>query len=129
MSRRKVLLVDDAKAVLMIEQSMLQATDFEVMLAHDGEEAVATAILRRPDIIVMDVVMPKMDGIEACRQLRARRETRTIPIIMVTTRGEAQCRKAGFDAGCNDYVTKPFNTADLLAVLRKHLDPNLETTP
>lgn len=121
MSRKKVLLVDDQNTVLMMERMMLKDAGYDIVVARNGVEAVEQAVAERPDLILLDVVMPKMDGFAVCRILRAREEMRTLPIIMCTTRGEALNVKAGFDAGCTDYVTKPFNAVELLAKLKCYL--------
>lgn len=118
MNKKKVLLVDDSRSVLMMEQMILSKGPYILATASDGEEAVAKAIAERPDVILMDVVMPKMDGFEACRRIRDHELTRNTPIIMVTTRGEAENVENGFDSGCNDYVTKPINATELLTKLR-----------
>jgi CheY-like chemotaxis protein len=90
-------------------------------MARDGSEALAQAEAERPDLILMDLVMPRMDGLQAVRRLRANEATRLIPVIMVTTLGEADSMEAGFEAGCSDYVTKPIEATLLLAKVRDHL--------
>ncbi len=119
--RKKVLVVDDSRTAQMMTALIVSKASFEVLTASDGEEGVQKALAEKPDIILMDVMMPKMDGFEACRALRANDATREIPIIMVTTRGEADKVEVGYDAGCTDYVTKPINSVELLAKLRNYL--------
>jgi CheY-like chemotaxis protein len=121
MSRKKILLVDDSSTILMVEQMILKKGQYELVTARNGEEAIAKAATELPDLILMDVVMPKMSGFEACRRIRESDGTRNTPIIMVTTRGEAQSVETAFDSGCNDYVTKPINGTELLAKLRNLL--------
>lgn len=121
MTRKKILLVDDSSTALMIEQMLLSSTPYRILTARDGEEAVAKATAEAPDLILMDVVMPKMTGLEACRALRAQPSTMAVPIILVTTRGESTSVEAGFASGCNDYVTKPINRVELLSKLRDQL--------
>jgi CheY-like chemotaxis protein len=121
MSRKKILLVDDSSTALMITQVLLSRSAYAIATARDGREAVAKAIASPPDAILMDVVMPHMSGIEACRALRAEESTRQIPIILVTTRGDGDSVEAGFASGCNDYVTKPINGPELLSKLRDQL--------
>jgi DNA-binding response OmpR family regulator len=118
---KKILLVDDSRTILMMESMILGKAPYNLVTANDGVEGVEKAVAEKPDIILMDVVMPRMDGFAACRELRARPETKDIPIILVTTRGETENVKAGFDAGCTDYVTKPINGVELLGKLRKIL--------
>jgi len=121
MSRKRILLVDDAKTSIMMEQMILSRGTYDFLTAQDGLEAVDMAVRERPDLILMDIMMPKMDGLEACRQLKERDETKEIPIIMVTTRGEAESVEKGFKSGCCDYVAKPINSNELLSKVRKHL--------
>jgi DNA-binding response OmpR family regulator len=119
--RKKILVVDDSKTAQMMTALIVRKADFEVSTASDGEEGLQKALSERPDIILMDVMMPKMDGFEACRRLHDHEETKTIPVIMVTTRGEVDNIEVGYSAGCVDYVTKPVNSVELLAKLRNHL--------
>jgi len=121
MGKKKILLVDDSNTALMAERMMLSKLPIDIVIATNGEEAVLKALAERPDLILMDVVMPKMSGFDACRALRAQAETCSIPIIMVTTRGEPQNVETGFDAGCTDYITKPINSLELMAKLKSHL--------
>jgi CheY-like chemotaxis protein len=116
MRRKKVLLVDDSTTALLMEQLILKSRgDIELAFARDGEEAVEKTLAELPDIIVMDVVMPRMTGIEACRQIRAHGPTSHIPIILVTTRGEPENVEIGYASGCNDYVAKPINASELVS--------------
>ncbi len=120
-TKKKVLVVDDSKTALFIESTMLRGGSYELVTAGDGEEAVKRAVAERPDLILMDVMMPKMDGFAACRALRGLPETHDTPIVMVTTRGEESNMEVGFASGCTDYVTKPINGAELLAKIRSLL--------
>jgi two-component system alkaline phosphatase synthesis response regulator PhoP len=122
MSRKKILLVDDSATTLMMEQMVLRGQPYQIVTAKNGREAVATAASERPDLILLDVVMPEMNGFEACRQIRQQESTRDVPIIMVTTKGEEQNVEAGFESGCNDYITKPINGAELLTKVRGFLE-------
>jgi CheY-like chemotaxis protein len=121
MPRKKILLVDDSRTALMVQSIVLNQLAYDLVTACDGEDAVQKAVRERPDLILMDVVMPKMSGFDACRELRKREETRSTPIIMLTTRGEAENVEAGFSCGCNDYVTKPINKVELIEKLKNHL--------
>ena len=115
MKCKKVLLVDDSTTALLMEQMILKnRSDIELIVARDGQEAVEKTLAELPDLIVMDVVMPRMTGIEACRQIRLQDPTRHIPIILVTTRGEPENVEIGYASGCNDYVTKPINGSELI---------------
>lgn len=122
MSRKKILLVDDSSTILMMEKFILRNGPYDLVTATNGEEGVRKAAEYLPDLILLDVIMPKMGGFEACRLIRDAEETRSIPIIMVTTRGEAANVEAGWANGCTDYVTKPINSIELLAKVRNFLD-------
>ena len=121
MTRKKILLVDDSNTILMMERMILTKGPYDLLTASNGEEAVSRALSEKPDLILMDVVMPKMNGFEACRRIRGEESIKDTPIIMVTTRGEGQNVETGFQSGCNDYVTKPINGAELMAKLKTHL--------
>jgi DNA-binding response OmpR family regulator len=92
-----------------------------VVSARDGQEGVEKAESERPDLILMDVMMPRMNGFEACRRLHEGERTRDIPVIMVSTRGELESVESGYESGCADYVTKPINGLELLSKVRSHL--------
>jgi len=119
--QKKILLVDDSSTVLMMERMILAAERFQILTAGNGQEGYERARAELPNLILMDVVMPRMGGVEAVKALRADEATRHIPIILVTTRGEAESIELGFASGCNDYVTKPVNSAELLAKVRSLL--------
>lgn len=122
MAPKKILLVDDSKTALMMERSILEnRTPYQCVTAMDGVEALAKARDERPDLVLMDVVMPRMNGFEACRKLREQSDTREIPVILVTTRREEAYTEAGFASGCNDYITKPVNGLELVELLRSYL--------
>jgi DNA-binding response OmpR family regulator len=118
MSRKKILLVDDSATILMMERMILGKGPYELVTAVDGEDAVAKAVSERPDLILMDVIMPKMNGFDAVRRIREHSEVGDTPIIMVTTRGEMENVENGFSSGCNDYVTKPINAPELMTKLK-----------
>jgi CheY-like chemotaxis protein len=121
-SGQKILLVDDSSTTLLIEEMMLREhTHYKLVLARDGEEAVEKAIAEQPDLVLMDVVMPRMNGFEACREMRKHEPLRRVPIIMVTSRGEPCNVEQGFESGCNDYVTKPINGAELVEIVNGYL--------
>jgi DNA-binding response OmpR family regulator len=121
MKRKKILLVDDSSTILMMEKFILRNHSYEIVTASDGEEGVRKAVEHRPDLVLLDVIMPKMGGFEACRRMREEEATRTTPIIMVTTRGEATNVETGWTSGCSDYITKPINAVELLAKVRNFL--------
>ena len=116
--RKKILLADDSRTALMIERALLVGSPYDVIVATDGYDAVQQAVEAHPDLIILDVVMPCMDGFEACRELRRLEATRAIPVIMVTTRGGGDDMENGYEVGCNDYVTKPIHGPELLSKVR-----------
>jgi DNA-binding response OmpR family regulator len=122
MSRKKILLVDDSVTTLMMEQMVLRGQSYQIVTAKNGREAVAAAASESPDLILLDVVMPEMNGFEACRRIRQQDASKSVPIIMVTTKGEEQNVETGFESGCTDYITKPINGTELLTKVRSYLD-------
>jgi DNA-binding response OmpR family regulator len=120
MKRKKILLVDDAGTILMMEQMILN-NKYEIVTAKDGQEAIRVALAERPDLILLDVMMPKMDGFEACKQIRANEEIGTTPIIMVTTRAEEKNMELGYQSGCNDFIAKPFNKMEMVSKIKNFL--------
>jgi len=111
-----VLVVDDERAVREGLERALQLEGYDVALAADGEEALAAERSRAADVIVLDVLMPRLDGLETCRRLRA--EGSSTPILILTARVEVEDRVEGLDAGADDYLAKPFALDELLARLR-----------
>ena len=121
MGKKKILVVDDSRTALFMVTTILRKERYELVTASDGEQALEVATAERPDLILMDVIMPRKTGFEACRELKRREDTRAIPVILVTTRGEGENVEAGFQSGCNDYVTKPINAQELLSKVRDHM--------
>jgi two-component system phosphate regulon response regulator PhoB len=123
-----VLVVEDEDSLATLLQYNLQKEGYDVGLAGDGEEALLLVDERLPDLIVLDWMLPKISGIEVCRRLRQRNETRNVPIIMLTARGEESDRVRGLDTGADDYVVKPFSMTELTARIRavlRRLRPGL----
>ena len=121
MAPRKILLVDDSETILQMEQMILEPKAYKLILARDGEEGVAKALESNPDLILMDVVMPKMNGFEAVKRLRANHQTRAVPIVMVTSKAEAESMEAGYESGCSDYIIKPIDGLELVAKVKNLL--------
>lgn len=117
----KILLVDDSETVLMFERMILKEDNYELATAKDGREGIAKALALVPDLILLDVVMPNMNGFDALRELRRYDETRAIPVLMVTTRSEEQSMETAYLNGCNDYITKPIDSFELLTKVRNYL--------
>ena len=121
MARKRILLVDDSETSLLMARMILSKANYDILVAKDGQQGVETAEKERPDLVLLDVVMPRMNGFEACAALKAKPETQGIPVIMVTTRGEGESVESGFSAGAADYVTKPVNGLELLTKVRSAL--------
>jgi len=115
--KKKVLLVDDSTTVILMEKMILAKGPYDIVVARDGVEGIAKAKSEKPDVILLDVMMPNMDGLTACAELRRDADTAHIPIIMVTTRGEEKNIETAFRNGCTDYVTKPISGIELLTKL------------
>ena len=113
-----VLVVEDEDALSTLLHYNLEKEGYRVSLAADGEEALTQIDEQLPDLIVLDWMLPKVSGIEVCRRLRGRSETRNVPIIMLTARGEETDRIRGLDTGADDYIVKPFSMVELTARIR-----------
>jgi two-component system phosphate regulon response regulator PhoB len=113
-----VLIVEDEDALATLLKYNLDKEGHEVAVASDGEEALVTIDERLPDLVVLDWMLPKVSGIEVCRRLRQKPETRNLPIIMLTARGEESDRVRGLDTGADDYIVKPFSMTELAARVR-----------
>ncbi len=118
MAKTKVLIVEDEEAISTLLDYNLTREEFETRIAVDGEDALLKAQEFHPDIVILDWMLPKVSGIEVCRRLRQDPETRNLPIIMLTARSEEADRIRGLETGADDYLTKPFSTAELLARVR-----------
>ena len=116
-----LLLVDDVPTNLKVLFGYLKSCNFKVRIARDGEDALNQVALAKPDLILLDVMMPKMDGFETCRRLKANEETKDIPVIFMTALTETVDKVKGFDAGAVDYVTKPIQQEEVLARINSHL--------
>ena len=114
-TRSRVLVIDDEPNIRDLVQAALRFHGFEVITAASGGEGLALARSERPDLILLDWMLPLISGLEVCRQLRRKPATRDVPIIMVTARGEEADRIRGLEGGADDYVTKPFSLSELMA--------------
>ncbi|MFN9251535.1 MAG: phosphate regulon transcriptional regulator PhoB [Brevundimonas sp.] len=113
-----VLVMEDEDALATLLQYNLEKEGYQVVIAGDGEEGLVQIDERLPDLILLDWMLPKVSGIEVCRRIRGRPETRNVPIIMLTARGEESDRVRGLDTGADDYLTKPFSMTELIARIR-----------
>lgn len=113
-----VLIVEDEEAIMTLLRYNLEKEGFKVHCAMDGEEALTQVKEYKPDIIVLDWMLPSMSGVDVCRSLRRSGDTKNIPIIMLSARGEEDDRVQGLDSGADDYITKPFSPSELIARIR-----------
>ncbi len=118
MTKPYVLIVEDEAPLVALLRYNLEKEGFEVADAGDGEEALTRIAERRPDVVLLDWMLPLVSGIEICRRLRRSPQTRTLPIVMLTARGEEADRVRGLDSGADDYIPKPFSLRELIARLR-----------
>lgn len=114
----KILLVDDEPDILEFIEYNLRKEGYEVVLARNGREAVDQAVKHHPDLIIMDIMMPQMDGIEACRQIRENAELKDCVVAFLTARNEDYSQIAGFDVGADDYITKPVKPRILISRIK-----------
>src|SRR5688572_18471771 len=121
MSKGTILVIDDEKDLLELVRYNLEKDGFDVICAREGQSGVEIAAKHRPDLIVLDIMMPGMDGLEVCRRLRADQRTGRVPLIMLTARATEADRIVGLEMGADDYVTKPFSPRELVARVRAAL--------
>ncbi len=114
MAKGKILVVDDEIYIVHILDFSLGMEGYEVLTALDGEQALEVARTEQPDLIVLDIMMPKLDGYETCKQLKADEKTRAIPVILLSAKGRHTDQKIGYEVGADDYITKPFSPRKLV---------------
>ena len=122
----KILIVDDEPHIRQLVNNTL-GKDYNILQASNGEQAMVIALSQKPDLILMDIVMPKVDGYSACSQIKADQATKGIPIIMVTGLGFNLNEKVAKDLGADGYITKPFNLENLLNIAEQYV-PAAQTT-
>jgi CheY-like chemotaxis protein len=110
----KILIVDDTETMRLTEQMMLKDEDCVIEMATNGAEALEMIRKNKPELVLMDIMMPVMDGIECCRQIKSDDQLSDIKVVMVTTRSEYSRVKESFAAGCDDYINKPIDKTELL---------------
>jgi CheY-like chemotaxis protein len=119
---KRILLVDDSSTSRMTSRMLLSRLGPYVLIsACDGLEGLEKAIAERPDLILMDIEMPRLNGLEACKLLKQNEATKDIPVIMLTMRGEQSFVQQGYASGCIDFLTKPVKEDDLVAAIKTHL--------
>jgi two-component system alkaline phosphatase synthesis response regulator PhoP/two-component system response regulator VicR len=121
MQSKKIMAVDDERHIVRLIQVNLERAGYQVVTAFDGPDALKKADSERPDLIVLDVMMPKMDGFEVLKRLQANPETREIPIIMLTAKAQDADVFRGWSSGVSAYLTKPFNPLELITFVKRIL--------
>src|SRR5262245_23108764 len=121
-TKARILVVDDVTKNLQVVGTMLRNAGFEIMPTTSGAQALERVRAQLPDLILLDLMMPEMDGLEVCRRLKADPATGPIPVIFLTASNEMEHLVQGFEVGAVDYVTKPFNPPELLARVRTNLE-------
>src|SRR3954465_643908 len=127
MARPRILIIEDERGLTDVLTYNLQREGYDTVVAHDGQEGLRKAQMQLPDLIILDLMLPTMDGLEVCRELRAGERTRTVPILMLTAKSEETDQVVGFSMGADDYVTKPFSVKVLLQRI-KALQRRVETS-
>lgn len=123
MSKKVILAVDDEPNILMSIEFILEMEGYEVHTARDGDEALEVAERVRPDLVLLDINMPRKDGYEVCRILRMRENMAETKVIMLTAKGQTLERKKGLEVGADEYVTKPFSADELLSAIKTCIEP------
>ena len=121
MARGSVLVVDDEANIALSLEYLMTEQGFDVRVARDGEAALEALRERLPDVMLLDVMMPKLDGFDVCQTVRATPEWAGLRIIMLTAKGRAVEQEKGLALGADDYITKPFSTRDVLARVRQYM--------
>jgi DNA-binding response OmpR family regulator len=121
MTKKKILAVDDEPNILLSLEYILEQEGYDVHVARDGDEALEVAERIRPDLILLDVAMPRRDGYEVCRLLKQRGDLPGVRVLMLTAKGQPLERKKGLEVGADVYITKPFSADDLLEKIRAAL--------
>ena len=128
MGKPRILLIEDERGLTDVLSYNLTREGYETIVAHDGTEGLRKAQMQLPDVILLDIMLPGIDGLEVCRQLRAGKQTAHIPILMLTAKSEEMDQVVGFTLGADDYVTKPFSVKVLMQRIRA-LQRRTETVP
>lgn len=114
-----ILVVDDSPTQVHLVSYILKNNDYEVLTAKDGEQALEVASAEQPALILLDIILPRVNGYEVCRQLKATPETKNIPVVMLTSKSRDKDRHWGLEQGADDYLAKPFDEQSLLTIIEK----------
>ncbi len=121
-SKPRILLVDDQESVLKLLDAILKVRNYDVMYASNGLDAVEIAMSVKPNLVLLDVMMPGMDGFKVCQTLKANEPTKDIPVVFLTARGDDADREMGERVGASGFVKKPFRSAELLNIISELID-------
>lgn len=122
MAKKKILVVDDEKEIVNILCTSLEMQGYETLSAFDGQEGLDMARNEKPDLILLDIVMPRLNGYQVCRELKKDEATKSIPILMLTAKAQESDQFWGKETGADEYITKPFDTLNLLELIRQFLE-------
>lgn len=124
-----ILVVDDEESIREILKYNLEREDFQVVLAEDGEEAIEKCkdVLNKPDLVLLDVMLPKKDGVNVCKEIRYNLNMRDVPILMISAKGEETDKIIGLEIGADDYITKPFAVREVIARVKANLRKTINT--
>jgi CheY-like chemotaxis protein len=120
-TKKRILICDDDPAILRVLQVNLEIEGYDVLPAQNGEEAVEVATEERPDLVILDIMMPRLDGYQACEKLKSNDDTKDIPVVFLSAKAQQSDIQRGKDYGVADYLTKPFDPMDLLGVVERLL--------
>lgn len=120
---KRILVVDDEMYIVNILDFTLAGEGYEVISANNGEDALRTLLKFEPDLVILDVMMPRIDGIEVCRAIKAREESSGTPVILLSAKDREKDREKGMEAGADLYLTKPFSPARLVQEIRNLMNP------
>jgi two-component system alkaline phosphatase synthesis response regulator PhoP len=129
MSKGKILVVDDEIYIVHILDFSLGMEGYDVVTALDGEQALEKIKTEKPDLIVLDIMMPKLDGYEVCKTIKSDPATKQIPVILLSAKGRNVDQKMGFDVGADDYITKPFSPRKLVERINQLLGQSITERP
>ena len=129
MSKGKILVVDDEIYIVHILDFSLGMEGYEVVTALDGEQALEKVKTEKPDLIVLDIMMPKLDGYEVCKNIKSSATTQHIPVILLSAKGRNVDQKLGFDVGADDYITQPFRPRKLVERINQLLGQTVSERP
>jgi DNA-binding response OmpR family regulator len=119
---KKILIVDDEVDVVEVVEMLLETEGYEVIKAYNGKEALEVVEEITPDLIILDIMMPEIDGVEVCKRMRSMEKLKEIPIVMFSAKLSAIDKKESFDAGADGFITKPFNARGFISGIKTYLE-------